>query len=978
MRRMRTAPWALALLLVVLTCLAPSVARADDDVVSAQGDPIEFVYLDYTAVAPGDEQNIVVAFAEDVVESRVRIRDLGTDECLDIAPSVVADGSALYTVSFDEPALYQLVSVSYRLAGDGEDAWRTVEFGDDEACLFRVTTAVADDGVSALSTDDGPSVLFSSFDEEGNLVESSSLSGVSESALDGRAAVEDTTVVLDPGHGGYDPGASGNGLVEKDLTLSIALYCRDELTQYAHTIVDMTRSDDTFVDLLPRAEYARDAGADLFVSIHINAGGGTGSEVWIPNDSSWHYEFHEIGDELGDRILERLEALGLSNRGNKDRDYGASSNPNGTYEDGSMADYLSVIRNCRRFGIPAVLVEYGFIDNASDAAFMAQDSNRKDMGVATAQAIVEQLGLELPQPLYGFTDVFDTTPHVTEIGWLASSGISTGWEVEGGREFRGGLEVKRQDMAAFLYRMAGSPDYEPTAADRARFSDVSDSTPHAKEVWWLASTGISTGYPNGRFGVGDPVLRQDMAAFLRRFTALFIDSSVTDWEPSSSQLDAFTDVTSATPHYEDILWLASAGVSTGYEDGTFGVGKKVVRQDMAAFLYRVNDLPAYEPSEEDKEAFLDVDSSTPHANDVWWLASSGISTGWEVEGGREFRGGLEVKRQDMAAFLYRMAGSPDYEPTAADRARFSDVSDSTPHAKEVWWLASTGISTGYPNGRFGVGDPVLRQDMAAFLRRFYDNVCSGNMYSDWPITDAVKVRFSDVTSSTPHAEDIWWLAATGISTGYEDGTFGGDSTILRQDMAAFLYRLDVRSERMTERDAGLPESAASYSIMGTSSLSEKQMVSLFRSKGHAYPSSVYSGKGAATIEDFVRIVIEEATDEGVRADIVFCQAMHETGWLQFGGDVSAGQCNFAGIGAVGGGAAGHTFKDVREGIRGQVQHLKAYAVKDPKLAHDCVDPRFHLVNKGSAPMLADLGGKWATGTDYGNRIFALIVEASSL
>ena len=63
MRRMRTALWVPALLLIILGCLTPSVARADD-AVSAQSGAVEFVYLDYTAVAPGDEQNIVVAFSD--------------------------------------------------------------------------------------------------------------------------------------------------------------------------------------------------------------------------------------------------------------------------------------------------------------------------------------------------------------------------------------------------------------------------------------------------------------------------------------------------------------------------------------------------------------------------------------------------------------------------------------------------------------------------------------------------------------------------------------------------------------------------------------------------------------------------------------------------------------------------------------------------------------------------------------------------
>ena len=170
-------------------------------------------------------------------------------------------------------------------------------------------------------------------------------------------------------------------------------------------------------------------------------------------------------------------------------------------------------------------------------------------------------------------------------------------------------------------------------------------------------------------------------------------------------------------------------------------------------------------------------------------------------------------------------------------------------------------------------------------------------------------------------------------------------------------------------------STSSKSIMGTSTTTAAQMARYYRAVAgaSAYPASVYSSKGAPTIDDFARIVYEEAAAEGVRAEVVFCQAMHETGWLRFGGDVSVGQCNFAGIGATGGGVAGATFADVRTGIRAQVQHLKAYASTEP-LNNACVDPRFHYVTRGIAPTLDDLDGRWAAGNGYGGKIYSLMQE----
>ena len=112
--------------------------------------------------------------------------------------------------------------------------------------------------------------------------------------------------------------------------------------------------------------------------------------------------------------------------------------------------------------------------------------------------------------------------------------------------------------------------------------------------------------------------------------------------------------------------------------------------------------------------FDDVNGATPHADHIAWLAAQGISTGFP-DG--TFRPYDPVARCDMAAFLYRLAGSPEYEPSEEAKARFSDVDEGTPHAKEVWWLAEQGITTGFPDGTFRPYDTIVRCDMAAFLHR---------------------------------------------------------------------------------------------------------------------------------------------------------------------------------------------------------------------------------------------------------------------
>ena len=188
---------------------------------------------------------------------------------------------------------------------------------------------------------------------------------------------------------------------------------------------------------------------------------------------------------------------------------------------------------------------------------------------------------------------------------------------------------------------------------------------------------------------------------------------------------AFSDVEASTPHSGDIAWLATNDISTGWVESedvrTFRGMNDVVRQDMAAFLHRLANYANAELSNSSTITFSDVTEKTPHADDIAWLAATGISTGWEESGKYEFRGAETVKRQDMAAFLYRLAGSPQYEPTASIKSYFSDVDESTPHYREVLWLAEKGISEGWtmPDGshEFRGMDTVKRQDMAAFLNR---------------------------------------------------------------------------------------------------------------------------------------------------------------------------------------------------------------------------------------------------------------------
>ncbi|WP_257349642.1 N-acetylmuramoyl-L-alanine amidase family protein [Pseudalkalibacillus decolorationis] len=158
-------------------------------------------------------------------------------------------------------------------------------------------------------------------------------------------------IYLDPGHGGSDPGATGNGLQEKDVNLKVGLKLRDILlSEYKNVEVRMSRTTDTFVSLDERTNDANAWGADYLTSIHVNAGGGEGFESYIYNGSySGKAETDRLRSIIHDAILEET---GFRNRGEKEANF----------------------HMLRESAMKAVLTENGFIDNSGDAAKLKMDT----------------------------------------------------------------------------------------------------------------------------------------------------------------------------------------------------------------------------------------------------------------------------------------------------------------------------------------------------------------------------------------------------------------------------------------------------------------------------------------------------------------------------------------------------------------------------------------------------------------------------
>jgi hypothetical protein len=211
--------------------------------------------------------------------------------------------------------------------------------------------------------------------------------------------------------------------------------------------------------------------------------------------------------------------------------------------------------------------------DASDAELLPADQR----GVARVQGAGGDIGAVEVRPCAGrFGDVSAAHAFCWEIGWLADAGVTAG--VPGGG-FVPGQAVTRGSMAAFLHRLAGSPPIEVPASPS--FSDVPASHPFFAEVEWLADTGVTSGFPDGTFGPGQPVTRGSMAAFLHRLAG----SPVTELPAGPS----FSDVPTTHPFFGQVEWLADTGVTSGFPDGTFGPGQPVTRGSMAAFLYRFVD-----------------------------------------------------------------------------------------------------------------------------------------------------------------------------------------------------------------------------------------------------------------------------------------------------------------------------------------------------------------------------------------------------
>jgi hypothetical protein len=184
--------------------------------------------------------------------------------------------------------------------------------------------------------------------------------------------------------------------------------------------------------------------------------------------------------------------------------------------------------------------------------------------------------------------------------------------------------------------------------------------------------------------------------------------------------------------------------------------------------------------------FTDVPTGAPFYSDIYWLTDQKIATGF-ADG--SFRPGNSVVRQAFAAYLYRYAhGGADAGTCATGTSPFSDVADANVFCGDIKWLASTGLTTGFPDGTFHPTATLARQAIAAFFYRFNHGGADAGPCA--PGTSA----FNDVPASNAFCGDIKWLASTtpqAITTGFADGGFHPTAPAARQAMAAYFHRYDT-------------------------------------------------------------------------------------------------------------------------------------------------------------------------------------------
>lgn len=837
-----------------------------------------------------------------------------------------------------------------------------------------------------------------------------------------RARYDYLIVAIDPGHGGSDPGAVGNNLRESDVNLSIAKHLKNELATYTGVSPYLTRESDVYVGLQERVNKAVNVGAHVFVSVHCNSSTSTavkGAEVWVPNNSSYLNGLHTEGKALGEKILAQLRGLGIVHRGVKTQNL----NDGSKYPDGSTRDYYAVIRGSREAGIPGIIVEHAFISNTSDAnTYLKNDANRKKLGIADATGIAQQYGL-MKSSAAAQNALVSVKSHVANLGWETAvydrKVSGTVGKNRGIEAFQLNLMNAAKAAGDVTYRSNTSGTWGSWVSNGATSGTTGASKSiqavemkltgnaanryeiyyraHVANLGWLgwAKSGQSAGSSGYGYSIEAlevAVVAKGAAApgstggsyMVKAPTLVSYSTHVQDigWQNNASD-GGTAGTTGRSLRLEGIKLTQTTGLkgdikyrthieNIGWESGLKSNGQVSGTTGRALRLEAIQ-ISLTGDLEKNYDVYYRV-----HAQEFGWL-------GWAKNGQSAGTAGYAYRLEGIQVKLVKKGNAAPGSTATPFRAKYVVYSA---HVKNIGWQGkmNDGATAGTTGRNLQLEALRINVQNTGYsggvtYRTHIKNIGWENAWkSNYAVsgttgralqTEALQIKLTgDVANRYDiyyrvHAQNIGWMgwAKNGESAGTEGYAYG---------LEAIQIKLVTKGGAAPGSTSNAYRNASYTAIMGKTGTSAAQMARYYKAQKKTYPASAYSAKGAPTIEVFCRIVMEEAQAEGVKPEVVFCQAMKETGWLQYGGQVKAEQCNFAGLGATNDGAAGATFKDVRTGIRAQVQHLKAYASKDA-LKNPCVDPRFDRVTRGCAPYLENLNGKWAVpGNGYGEAITGLI------
>lgn len=412
-------------------------------------------------------------------------------------------------------------------------------------------------------------------------------------------------IVLDPGHGGVDPGAGNGKANEREINLKIAQYCKAALEKYPNVKVYLTRNTNDLSDVskssikdgkltyTARGTFAGSKHANAFISIHCNSAPSNnlrGAEVWYPINVSWCTNANTVGKGLSTSILNCLGELGLNKRGTFTR---TTTKPQTErYPDGSLMDYYSVMNASRSCHVPGIIVEHAFINNSADYnAFLSTDAKLKQLGEADAKGIINYF--KTNNDKWIFNDVCLGKQWYSEpIEYMKDKGYINGYS---NGCFGPNDRIKRQDFVVILANMRKIDT--ALYSYKSKFSDVAKGSYYNAAVNWAVSEGIINGYENGKFGVGDPLTREQMVTILYNYAKNYLGIDVTPQETSAT---AFGDFETTSNFAKDaIVWAVDKGLISGYNSSTLGPKRFAERSHVAKVLMfaELNNLidPEFDP-----------------------------------------------------------------------------------------------------------------------------------------------------------------------------------------------------------------------------------------------------------------------------------------------------------------------------------------------------------------------------------------------